>query len=68
MIAKILVSAAFVLGAAVGAAPAYADDTNQSGADPNPFGALAAPVHRTAPPTPGATQELERGMWAGLAG
>ncbi len=68
MIAKLLVSAAIVLGAVVGAAPAYADDTNQSGTDPNPFAALTATSQRTAPPTPGLTQELEQGIWAGLAG
>ncbi len=68
MIAKLLVSAAIVVGAVMGAAPADADDTNQSGTDPNPFAALTAPSQRTAPPAPGLTQELEQGIWAGLAG
>ncbi len=68
MIAKLLVGAAIVAGAVVGAAPAYADNTNQSGVDPNPFAALTAPAQRTTPPGPVPTQELEQGMWAGLAG
>jgi hypothetical protein len=68
MITKLVVSAAIVLGAVLGAAPAYADDPNQSGADPNPFAALTATSQRTAPVGPGVTQELEQGIWAGLAG
>jgi len=68
MITKLLVSGAIVLGAVFGAAPAYADNPSQSGTDPNPFAALTAGSSRTAPPGPVQTQELEQGIWAGLAG
>jgi hypothetical protein len=68
MITKMLVSAAIVLGAIAGAAPASADDPSQSGTDSNPFAALTASSPRTAPAGPALTQELEQGIWAGLAG
>jgi hypothetical protein len=68
MITKLLVGGAIVLGALVGAAPASADDPSQPGTDPNPFAALAASSQRTSPTGPGVTQELEQGIWAGLAG
>jgi hypothetical protein len=68
MITKLLVGGAIVIGAIVGAAPAGADDPSQSGGDSNPFGALTASVPRAAPPAPGLTQQLEQGIWAGLAG
>jgi hypothetical protein len=68
MITKLLVSGAIVLGAVVGAAPASADNPSQSGSDSNPFAALTASAQRTAPPGPALTQELQQGIWAGLAG
>ncbi len=68
MITKLLVSAAIVIGAIVGAAPASADDPSQSGTDSNPFAALTASAQRTAPAGPAMTQELDQGIWAGLAG
>jgi hypothetical protein len=70
MIAKLLFSGAIVLGAiagVAGAAPAGADNPSQPGTDPNPFAALTADAPRTAPPGPGVTQELDQGIWAGLA-
>ena len=66
MLTKLFVSAAIVLGAIAGAAPASADNPSQSGADPNPFAALTGPAPRTAPVNPGMTQELNQGIWAGL--
>jgi hypothetical protein len=68
MITKLLVSGAIVVGAIIGAAPASADNPSQPGADPNPFAALTAGAPRTTPPGPGVTQELNQGIWAGLAG
>ncbi|MGO9156271.1 hypothetical protein [Mycobacterium sp.] len=71
MITKLLVGGAIVLGAIVGvagAAPASADNPSQSGTDSNPFAALTTGSPRTAPPGPGVTQELDQGIWAGLAG
>jgi len=68
MITKLLVSGAIILGAVLGAAPANADDPSQSGTESSPFAALTAPAPRTAPANPGMTQELEQGIWAGLAG
>ena len=68
MIAKLLVSGAIVVGAILGAAPASADNPSQSGTDSNPFAALTAGAPRTAPPSPVQAQELNQGIWAGLAG
>ena len=71
MIAKLLFSGAIVLGAiagVAGAAPASADNPSQPGADPNPFAALTAPAPRTAPVNPTMAQEVDQGIWAGLAG
>jgi hypothetical protein len=68
MITKLLVGGAIVLGAILGAATANADDPSQAGTDSNPFAALTAPAPRMAPANPGMTQELEQGIWAGLAG
>jgi hypothetical protein len=68
MVTKLLVSAAIVLGAVAGAAPARADDPGQSGGDSNPFAALTAPAPRNAPANPAMRQELDRGIRAGLAG
>jgi hypothetical protein len=67
MITKLLVSGAIVLGAIAGAAPASADDPSQSGTDANPFAALTASSQRTLPAGPGLTEELQQGIWAGLA-
>jgi hypothetical protein len=68
MIMKLLVGGAIVLGAVLGAAPANADDPSQSGTDSNPFAALTASSERTTPPGPALTQEIDQGIWAGLAG
>ncbi|MGA8253056.1 MAG: hypothetical protein ACLP3C_01020 [Mycobacterium sp.] len=68
MITKLLVSGAIVVGAMLGAAPASADNPSQPGSDPNPFAALTAGPPRTAPLGPGGTQEINQGIWAGLAG
>jgi hypothetical protein len=68
MITKLLVSGAIVVGAILGAAPASADNPSQPGTDPNPFAALTANSPRTAPPSPVQTQEIDQGIWAGLAG
>jgi hypothetical protein len=67
MITKLLVSGAIALGAIAGAAPALADTPSQPGNNPNLFGALTATVQRTTPPSPLQTQELQQGLWAGLA-
>jgi hypothetical protein len=68
MITKLLVSGAIVVGAILGAAPASADNPSQSGTDSNPFAALTAGAPRTAPASPVQAQELNQGIWAGLAG
>jgi hypothetical protein len=68
MITKVLVSAAIVLGSVVvGAAPASAD-ANSAGTDPNPFGVLSCSCRETAPPgSPVLTEEMKRGIRAGLS-
>ena len=66
MITKMLVSAAIVLGALAGAAPAGADP-NPCGTHPNPFGNLTARPHATAPAGASASQELDRGLREALS-
>jgi hypothetical protein len=66
MITKMLVSAAILGSVVVGAAPANAEP-NQSGADPNPFGSLSCNCQQTTPPGPSVSQELDRGIQAGLS-
>ena len=65
LIAKILVSSAIALGA-WGAVPASADP-NQSGTDPNPFGGLTSSSQETSPAGTPASEELDRGILAGLS-
>lgn len=61
MITKTLISAAIVLGALAGAAPAGADPKPCAN-HPNPFGSLTSRPHETAPAGAGASQELDRGL------
>ena len=67
-IAKMLVSAAIVVGAAVaGAAPASAD-SNPAGSDPNPFAGLSCSCRETAPAgSPVLRGEIHRGIQKGLS-
>ena len=64
LITKTLISAAIVLGSCVvGAAPASADPAS---AVPNPFSALSCNCRQTAP-AGSATEEMQRGIHAGLS-
>jgi hypothetical protein len=66
VITKILVGAAIVLGACVWRPPLAGADPNPIGTDPNPFSALTS--QKTAPPgSPVLSQELHRGILAGLS-
>lgn len=65
LIAKILVSSAIALGA-WGAVPASADP-NQSGTDQNPFGGLTSSSQGTAPADTPVSDQLDRGILAGLS-
>jgi hypothetical protein len=65
LIAKILVSSAIALGA-WGAVPASADP-NQSGTDPNPFGGLTSSSQETSRAGTPVSEELDRGILAGLS-
>ena len=67
VITKILVSAAIALGSLVGTAAPASADTNPTGTDPNPFGALSSSCQETAPPgSPALREEVERGIRSGL--
>jgi hypothetical protein len=66
MITKILVTAAITLGSIMGVATAGADP-NPSGNQPNPFGSLTSSSQETAPAGAGRSEELDRGIWAGLS-
>ncbi len=66
MITKILVGAAITLGSLVGAAAASADP-NPSGIHPNPFGSLTSSSQETAPAGAGVSEELDRGIRAGVS-
>ena len=65
LMAKILLSGAIALGA-WGAVPASADP-NQSGTDPNPFGGLTSSSQGPAPAGTPVSEELDRGILAGLS-
>jgi hypothetical protein len=65
-IAKILVSAAIVVGSAVAAAAPAGADPNPAGTQPNPFGALSCNCRETAPAgSPQLKDEIDRGIAAG---
>jgi hypothetical protein len=67
MITKMLVGAAIVLGAVLGAAPASADPS-PSDTHSNPFGSLTSSFQETAPADRAAfSEELERGIRTGLS-
>jgi hypothetical protein len=68
LITKTLISAAIVVGSCVvGAAPASADP-NPANSGSNPFSALSCDCREAAPPhSPALTQEIHRGIQAGLS-
>jgi hypothetical protein len=68
LITKTLISAAIVVGSCVvGAAPASADP-NPASTGSNPFSALSCDCREAAPPhSPALTQEIHRGIQAGLS-
>jgi hypothetical protein len=65
MITKSFFSAAIVLGALAGAAPAGADPTPCAN-HPNPFGALTSRAHEAPRPGASGSQELDRGLHEAL--
>jgi hypothetical protein len=68
VITKLLVSDAIALGSCVGLAAPASADANPIGTDPNPFGALSCSCRETAPPgSPALSEEMERGIRAGLS-
>jgi len=67
LITKMVVSAAIVLGSVWGAAPTSADPSG-SDIQTNPFGSLSSNSQETTPADgPALSEELERGIWKGLA-
>jgi len=68
LITKTLISAAIVVGSyVVGAAPASADP-NPASTGSNPFSALSCDCREATPPhSPALTQEIHRGIQAGLS-
>jgi hypothetical protein len=67
-IAKILVSAAIVVGAAVAVAAPAGADSNPAGSNPNPFATLSCSCPETAPPgSPALRGEIHRGIQNGLS-
>jgi hypothetical protein len=59
LIAKTLISAAIVLGSAVGGAAPASADTDPASAGPNPFSALSCSCRQAAPPDSPALRQDE---------
>jgi hypothetical protein len=68
VLTKVLVSGAIALGVWVGVAAPASGDVNSVGTNPNQFGALRCSCQHTASPGGRAgTEEMERGIRAGLS-